>query len=184
MKSFYFTLTAIVKLVLQHAGCSGSISRIKCYLTELRNILTSLNTGVFEVRVKWTNGVNTWTGSIYLVTPEVGTLHLPVRSEMPCRLSFRDRHTDKYSYLICYNEYCYKTTAVKLIFSFYTPCRHKGEWRYCSTHSQCLHQMVVNGQFHALASVPWGKATLCPQSRRLDWLQWQSGCFAQETNVL
>jgi len=28
--------------------------------------------------------------------------------------------------------------------------------------------MKVNGQFHALATVRWGKATLCPQSRRLD----------------
>jgi len=34
-----------------------------------------------------------------------------------------------------------------------------------SKHSQCRHQTVVNGKFHALATVPWGKATLCPQSR-------------------
>ena len=27
--------------------------------------------------------------------------------------------------------------------------------------------MVVNGQFHVLVSVSWGKATLCPQSRGL-----------------
>jgi len=76
-----------------------------------------------------------------------------------------------------------KTTAVKYIFFFYTPCRHMVEWSYCSTHSQCLHQMAVNGQFHALASVPWGKATLCRQSGRLDGLQWRSGCFVQEPNV-
>ena len=42
--------------------------------------------------------------------------------------------------------------------------------------------MAVNGQFHAFASVPWGKATVCPQSRRLDGLQWCSGCFGEESN--
>ena len=104
MNSFYFTLIAIVKLLSQHAGCSGSISRIKCYLTELRNIHTSLNTGVFKVRVKWTNGVNTWTDSVYLATTEVGTPNLPVRRESPYRLSFRDRRLEKYSYRICYGE--------------------------------------------------------------------------------
>jgi len=53
-------------------------------LTELSNIHTSLNTGVFKVRVKWTNGVNTWTGSVYLATTKVGIPDLPVRSETPC----------------------------------------------------------------------------------------------------
>ena len=72
-----------------------------------------------------------------------------------------------------------KTTAVQYIFSFYTPCRHKGEWSYCSTHSQYLHQMAVNGQFHTPASVPRGKATLCHQSRRLDGPQWRSGCLCK-----
>ena len=33
-----------------------------------------------------------------------------------------------------------------------------------STHSQVRHQMEVTGQFHTLAIVPWGKATLCLQS--------------------
>ena len=40
LNSFYFTLHSIVKLVLKHAGFSGNVSRTKCYLTELRNILT------------------------------------------------------------------------------------------------------------------------------------------------
>jgi len=66
-----------------------------------------------------------------------------------------------------------KTIAVKYIFSFYTPCRHKEEWSYCSTHSECLHQMAVNGQYHALASVPWGKATLCRQSG--SWMGYSGG---------
>ena len=77
-----------------------------------------------------------------------------------------------------------KTTAVQYIFSFYTPCSHKEEWSYCSTHSQCLHQMTANGQFHALASVPWGQAILCPQIKCMDGLRWQSVCFVQEPNVL
>jgi hypothetical protein len=34
------------------------------------------------------------------------------------------------------------------------------------THSRCRHQLEVNGQFHAHASVPWGYATLCPQGRK------------------
>ena len=29
----------------------------------------------------------------------------------------------------------------------------------------------MNGQFHTAVSVPWGKATLCRQSRRLDGTQ-------------
>ena len=77
-----------------------------------------------------------------------------------------------------------KTTAVNKVFFFYTPWRHKEEWSYCSTHSQYLHQMAVNGQFHALATVPWGKAALCRQIGWLDGLQWRSGCFVQESNVL
>jgi len=44
--------------------------------------------------------------------------------------------------------------------------------------------MVMNGPFHALASVPWGKATICLQCRRLDGPQGQSGYFGQGPNVL
>ena len=105
--------------------------------------------------------------------------HGSSRSESPQRLNFRCSHTDKYPYIICYNEDCYKNKGSKVHF-FLSIHRegNTGEWSYSSTHSQCRHWMIFNGQFHALASVPWGKATLYPQSRRLDGLQWQSVWFS------
>jgi len=33
--------------------------------------------------------------------------------------------------------------------------------------------MAVNGQFQALAIIPWGKATMCSQCRGLDGPQWR-----------
>jgi hypothetical protein len=44
----------------------------------------------------------------------------------------------------------------------------ESQWWFSSTHSQYLHHMKVSGQVQALASVPWGKKTIFPSSRRLD----------------
>ena len=145
MNSFYFTLIAIVKLVLQHAGCSGSISCIKCCLTELRNILSFLNKGIRK-----DVGL-----AVFILPPlrlEPRIVHSAASGRTDC--AFPSAAQINTHILFATMNTVTNTTAVKLIFSFYTPCRHKGEWSYCSTHSQCLHQMAVNGQFHTLASVP------------------------------
>ena len=60
--------------------------------------------------------MRTWTGTVYLATTGVGTPDRPVCSQSPYRLSFRCRHLDKYIYLICYCEDCYKDNSSKVHF--------------------------------------------------------------------
>ena len=76
-----------------------------------------------------------------------------------------------------------KTKAVRYILYFYTPGRVLGVVDVFVTHAQYLHHMAVNGQFHALDSVPWGKATLCLQSRRLYLCKSQMCCSYQTRNA-
>ena len=154
MNSLYLTLIAIVKLLSQHAGCSGSISRIKCCLTELRNIYTSLNIGIRK-----DVGL-----AVFILPPlwlEPRIVHSVASRRTNCSIASAAQTNTHI--LFATVKTVTKTTAVRYILYFYTPCRHKGEWSQCSTHSQCLHQMVVNGQ------CTLGKADTVPSEQESGW---------------
>jgi len=95
--------------------------------------------------------VRTWTGSVYLATTGVRTPERPVCSQSPYHLRFRGRRLDKYTYLICFCEVCYRDNSSKVHFLFLHSVKTHG-WVVI-----LLHTFIMS----ALDSGEWSVSCTC-----------------------